>query len=247
MKTIFLLLGLTVATALAADSAALIKKGDELDKQFKTPEALAVFLEADKAQPNNAEVLYRIAREYGLSMNDVSSKSEKVTFGKKALEAAKRAVEADPRNANAQLALAISYGRLALLSDNKTKIEYSKLIHKHALVASELDPKNDLAWHVLGAWTHGIAELKGLTRSIATMIYGELPKATNEEAVEYFQKAIALNPERVGNYLELGHTYVSMGEKAKAKSAFEKGLSLPNQEKDDAEAKARARVTLKQL
>lgn len=246
MKT-FIILLLTIAVTFAADTTALLQKGDELDRQFKTKEALAVFLEADQADPKNAEILYRIAREYGLSMNDTGSKSEKIALGKKALEAAKQAVSADPRNANAQLSLSISYGRLALLSDNNTKIEYSKLIQKHALIASQLDPKNDLAWHVLGAWSHGMADLNGFMRTVAKVIYGEIPKATNEEAIGYFQKAIALNSKRVGNHLELGHTYVSMGEKAKAKAAFEKGLNLPSQEKDDAEAKDRARLALKGL
>src|SRR5580698_2480913 len=81
MKTVVLLLSLGLAVAAPAapseEVAALLKKGDALDKQLKTSEALAVYLEADKADPNDAEILHRIAREYGLSMDDVGDDASK--------------------------------------------------------------------------------------------------------------------------------------------------------------------------
>ncbi|NBV85366.1 MAG: hypothetical protein EBS01_03675 [Verrucomicrobia bacterium] len=43
--------------------ADLLKKGDALEAQLKTAEALDVFLEAEKADPKNAEILRRIAKQ----------------------------------------------------------------------------------------------------------------------------------------------------------------------------------------
>lgn len=233
------------STPLLAESVEeLIKKGDELDAMFEISQALAVYLEANKVSPNNAEVLHRIAKEYGLSMNDVSGKEAKRENGEKALEYAKRAVEADPGNAQAQLALAISYGRVAELMDNKTKIQYSKKIEEHARKSLELDPNNDVAYYVLGAWNYELANLNPVVRVMAKAIYGSLPPASNEKAIEYLEKAIALNPNRIGSHVDLGRAYLAAGQKEKGKAELQKALSMPNREKDDNAAKAKARSAL---
>ena len=221
------------------------RKGDALDADLKTKEALAVYLEAEKLQPNDANLLHRIAKQYGESMDDVTSKADKQALGEKSLDYAKRAVTADPNNAMAQLAAAVGYGRIAPYLDNKTKIAYSKLVKQYVDKSIALDPNNDLAYHVLGAWNYELANLNSILRVIAKLIYGEIPAASNEEAVKNFKKAIELNPKRLANQVELGRTYVAMGQKDLAKAALEKGLAMPNRVRDDDEEKRRAREALK--
>jgi tetratricopeptide (TPR) repeat protein len=238
---------LAAATLAADDLAALLKKGDALDKQLKNAEALAVYLDADKASPNNAEVLHRVAKEYGLSMDDVSDDASKRERGMKALDFAKRAVAADGNNATAHLALAVSYGRLAPLMDNKTKIAYSKLVKEQVDRSLKLDDSNDLAYFVLGDWNYELANLNSILRMVASAIYGSLPAASNEDAVECFKKAIALNPTRVGSYVELGRTYAALKQSSLAAASLKKALSMPNREKDDDGAKQRAREALQKL
>ncbi len=237
-------LALLVTTSLAEDASGLIQKGDALDAKFQTAEALEVFREADKASPNNAEVLRRIANEYGLSMSEVSSKEAKKERGEQAMEYARRAVAADPGNSAAQLALAISYGRVAELLDNKTKIEYSKKIEEYAKRALELDPNNDLACYVLGAWNYELANLNPVVRAIAKAVYGSLPPASNEKAIEYLRRAISLNPNRIGPRVDLGRALIAAGEREKGRAELEKALSMPNRERDDATAKTKARQAL---
>jgi len=249
MKYVWTTLLLTIAHAFAQDDfASLLKRGDQLDAQLKTKEALAVYLEAEKLQPANAELLHRIAKQYGESQNDVSSKDEKRSVGMTALDYSKRAVAADPKNSMAHLALAVCYGRVAPFLDNKTKIAYSKLVKEHAEKARDLDPRtNDLVYHVLGAWNYELANLNPVLRAVAQFIYGKLPSASNEAAVENFKKAVELNPRRLANYIELGRTYAAMGKSDEARAALEKGLSLPNRERDDPETKERGRAALKKL
>jgi tetratricopeptide (TPR) repeat protein len=244
---LFALLTTSLVSFGAEDYASLMKRGDALDAKFKTKEALAVYLEAEKLQPNDAELLHRIAKQYGESMLDVSSKSEKKALGEKSLEYSKRAVAADPKNATAQLALAVSYGRVATYMDNKTKIAYSKLVKEHVDKSIALNPNNDLAWHVLGAWEYELANLNTVLRAVAGIVYGTLPSASNEDAVKAFKKALELNPRRVANHVELGRTYLAMGNKTAAKAALEKGLSLPDQQRDDPDVKQRAREALKKV
>jgi tetratricopeptide (TPR) repeat protein len=230
-----------------ADFPSLLKKGDQLDAELKTKEALATYLEAEKLQPTNADLLHKIAKQYGESMNDVATKAEKKALGEKALAYSKRSVAADSKNPQAQLALAVSYGRVAPFLDNKTKIAYSKLVKQHVERSLALDQKNDLAWHVLGAWHYELANLNPILRTIANVIYGTIPAASNEAAVKSFKKAIELNPRRVANHVELGRTYIALGQKDLAKGSLEKGLTLPNRQRDDEQVKRRAREALKKL
>jgi tetratricopeptide (TPR) repeat protein len=236
------------AFALGAETpAALEAKGDALDKQLRTREALAVYLEAEKAGPPDSEVLRKIAKQYAESMAGTASKAEKRKLGEQALDYAKRSVAADARNPKALLSLAICYGRLAPLMENRTKIEYSRLVKEYVDRTLKLDPSDDYAWHVLGAWNYELANLNPVLRGLAGLIYGTLPSASNEKAVECFRKSVELAPQRVSHHIELGRTYAALGQKQLARDAIERGLSLPSREKDDEDTKQRGRTALQRL
>lgn len=84
-------------------------------------------------------------------------------------------------------------------------------------------------------------------RYLAEMIYGSLPKGSNEEAEHAMRKAIELNPNRLMHYIELGRIYAQMGRKDDARQFINKGLAMPDSEKDDPETKQRGRETLQKL
>ncbi len=249
MKTFFAILALAFTTvAQAADSTqALIARGDAFDRQLKTRDALNAYLEAEKTEPKDADLLRKIAKQYAELMPEVSAKAERRKLGEQALDYAKRAATLDPRDAKAQLSAAICYGRLAPLLDNRTKIEYSRLVKQYVERAIKLDPSDDYSWHVLGAWNYELANLNSLLRGVAGLIYGTLPSASNEKAAECFQKAIELAPQRVSHHVEIGRTYAAMGREDLARTALQRGLSLPSREKDDEDTKARGRAALGRL
>ena len=244
---VFLLTSLV--TCLMADdrASALIRQGDELDAAMKTPEALAKYLEAAKLSPNDANLLYRIAKQYGESMNDAKKVADQRGFATKALEVSQRAVAADPTNPQAQVALAISYGRLAPFLENKQKIAYSKLVKEHAEKALALDDRCELAYHVLGAWNYELAGFGMLMRALVKVTYGGLPEASYAAAEQHFLKGCALNPQRVANFVELGRTCQKLDKPAEARVYLEKGLTLPSIYRDDEATKDRARAALKEL
>ena len=248
MKKLAFIFLLSVSSLLGAvDVTALLKRGDQLDAQLKTQQALAVYQEAEKQAPNSAEVLYRIARQYALSSNDVADDKNKKVVTLKALEYAKKAVAADDSSADAHLALAICYGRAALFMDMKTKIAYSKEVKAEADKAMRLNPKDHYTHHVLGAWNYEMTKLSGVPRFIAETIYGAFPASSYETAETYFQNAIKLSPQSVAHGIELGITQQALGKKDKAKESISKGLALASREKDDENCKARGRLALKNL
>ncbi len=225
----------------------LIRKTDALDAKNRNAEALVVIQQADQLSPGNAEILYRLAKQKAQLMLDAKSSAERKQLGSEALDAAQRAVAADPKSAEAHLALSIVYGRLAQDESAPRKVELSRLIRDEAEIAAKLDPKEDYAWHVLGRWNYEMANFNAVLKALAQAIYGKFPDASNEKAVEYLEKAVALRPDRVVHQIELGRAYLAIGEKDKARAALEKGLSLPSVAKDDNETKERGRKALSQL
>ncbi|MBN8711460.1 MAG: hypothetical protein BGO12_10435 [Verrucomicrobia bacterium 61-8] len=225
----------------------LIRKTDALDAKNRNAEALVVIQQADQLSPGNAEILYRLAKQKAQLMLDAKSSAERKQLGAEALDAAQRAVAADPKSAEAHLSLAIVYGRIAQDESARRKVELSRLIRDEAEIAAKLDPKEDYAWHVLGRWNYEMANFNAVLKALAQAIYGKFPDASNEKAVEYLEKAVALRPDRVVHQIELGRAYLAIGEKDKARAALEKGLSLPSLAKDDNETKERGRKALSQL
>jgi tetratricopeptide (TPR) repeat protein len=225
----------------------LVKKGDAFEASLDNQKALDAYLAAEKIAPPDAELLRRIAQEYAELMTDTNSDDEKRDLGAKAIDYAKRAAAAGPNDAMAQLAVAVCYGRVAPLMDNRTKIAYSRLVKEYADKALALDPNNDLTYNVLGSWNYELASLNPILRSIAGWIYGTLPDASYEEAAKDFQKALRLNPNRLANHIGLGRADAALGKTAEARTELDRGLSMPDQAKDDPYVKEKARETLKSI
>lgn len=226
---------------------ALMEKGDVFDQQLQPTQALNYYLPANKLEPNNVELLIRIARQYRHLMSDTSSKKEKLRLGRLSLGFALRAAALAPNNPEAQLSPAISYGKMLPYMGSKEQVETSPLIKKAVDRTLQLDPTNDTAWHILGRWNRVLADINVVKRVLAGALYGKLPVTTNEEAERDLLKAISINPNRLIHYIELGRIYAQMGRKEEARKCIQKGLAMPDKEKDDPEMKEIGRDLLKKL
>jgi tetratricopeptide (TPR) repeat protein len=243
-RTAFLLICSTTWAGTATD---LMKNGDALDATLQASAALSFYLAAERMEPENAHLLTCIARQYRHLMVDATSREEKLKLGGIALQYAQRAATLAPNDSEAQLAPAIAYGKLLPFQNLKEQTETARRIKAEAERAVNLDPQNDLAWHVLGRWHKVLASVTGIKRTMAQLFFGELPAASNEDAVSCFQKAIEINPTRLMHYIELGQTYAQMGRTADARKMITKGLAMPDVEKDDPELKRLGRETLAKL
>lgn len=225
----------------------LIAKGEVFDQRLQASEALNCFLPAEKLQPKNPHLLVCISRQYRHLMSDATSVGEKLKLGATALVYARKAAAAGPNSSEAQLAPGITYGRLLPLESTGEQVEASRSIKASCEKALKLDPRNDLAWHIIGRWHRVVADVSSIKRALGSLVYGSLPTSTNEESVKCFEKAIQINPNRPMHYIELGRTYVQMGRASDARKVLEKGLSLRDTEKDDPETKRIGRQLLATL
>jgi tetratricopeptide (TPR) repeat protein len=236
------------STAAGSESAQeLIQQGDVFYAKLQAAEALKFYLPAEKLDPSNVRLLVHIAREYRHLMSDATNAAEKLQLGNTALDYAQRAVALAPNNPETQLAVAISYGKMLPIEGARDQIATSRLIKIAADKVIALDPNNDLAWHILGRWYLALADVGAVKRVLAQVTYGKLPPAKYEDAVQCFEKAIALNPNRLMHCIELGRTYAQMGRDADARKLITKGLAMPETEKDDPETKKLGGQILKKL
>ena len=222
----------------------LLKKGKAFEKEFQAQDALPLYLAAEKLDPKNTELLVRIARQYRYLMTDASDTLEKLRLGRLALEYSTRAAACGPKDCDAQLATAITLGKMLQYLPAKQQVAASPQIKESVDKALAVDSHNDTAWHVLGRWNRVLAEVSSAKRLVAGVIYGQLPKGSYEEAEQAMKKAIALNPNRLMHYIELGRIYAETGRKEEARELINKGLAMPDREKDDPETKQRGRETL---
>lgn len=238
---------LTCPASQAQTAKDLMGLGDGFDRTFQAAKALQHYIPAERLEPQNVPLLLRIARQYRHLMTDATSNTEKLRLGGIALGYGQRAAALAPNDSEAQLSPAITYGKMLPLQGSKEQVDASPRIKAGADKAIRLDPRNDVAWHVLGRWHQALANVGGVKRALGGLIYGKLPTTTNEAAVACFDKAIAINPTRLRHYIELGRTYAQMGKNAEARLFIQKGMSMPNMEHDDPELKQRGRDALAKL
>ena len=247
LSLLWALLCLSGVAARGEGADALIIKGDQFDQQLQANEALQYYLPANKLEPKNVDILLRISRQYRHLMSDTSPKNEKLRLGYISLEFALRAATLAPNNAEAQLSPAISYGKMLPFMGSRDQVDASPRIKAGVDRTLQLDPNNDTAWHILGRWNRVLANINLMKRMLAKALYGDLPVTTNEAAENCLLRAIAINPNRLIHYIELGRIYAQMGRKEEARKYILRGLSMPNREKDDPEMKEIGQETLKKL
>ncbi len=247
LRLVLILAALAASPVFAASAEDLVKAGLAAEARLETGAALRHFLEADKLKPNDPFILQKIARQYSDSVVDTRDDEEKKRLAQTALDYSLRAVRLEPTNPENVLSVAVSHGKLAVYSDTRTKIEYSRLIKEEAERALALDPNYDWAHHVLGRWHYEVASLGPTTRFFVRLVYGGLPPASNDAAISHLEKAVSLSPQTLAHHLELGFAYLEAGREADARAAFDRGLALPSTEKHDEDAKARARRALARL
>jgi tetratricopeptide (TPR) repeat protein len=209
--------------------------------------ALELFLQADQAQPNDARILQKIAQQYSDLVVEQLTADQKKQYAETALGYARRAVALDPANPVNVLSLAVCHGTLAVYSDTRTKIKYSRLVREEAERARQLDPNYAWAHHLLGRWHYEVATLGATSRFLVRLLYGGLPDASLDRSLHHLRLAAALEPGELNHWLELGFACAAAGDPAGARREWARGLAMPPQRRQDEAAKLRAREALARL
>lgn len=219
---------------------------DQLREQREFREAISRLTTLREAHPENVQVLWRLAFTWADLGKASERQHQRKDAYKTALSHAEDALSADSASAWAHLAMAMAEGRVALNAGTQERIQRSRAVKHHAEQAIELDSSLAGAYHIRGRWHREVASLGFFQRALLKTVYGGLPDASYEQAVQDFTRAIELE-DRPFHHLELGKTYLKMDRPEAARREFETVLDLPRSDPFDSEYKAEARQLLEEL
>mmetsp|Transcript_25190 Transcript_25190/g.30495 ORF Transcript_25190/g.30495 Transcript_25190/m.30495 type:complete len:332 (+) Transcript_25190:416-1411(+) len=145
-------------------------------------------------------------------------------FINEAMRVSDEVMKEHPNWARAHLATAVNYGRLALYSDNKTKVSLCDKVKEEAEEAIRLNPNDDMAWHCLGRWNYEVANVNPVVKVVMKHWYGGDISATYADAIHHYSKAAAIAPTRPHHQYELAKVQLKMGNRDTAIATMHKAL-----------------------
>jgi tetratricopeptide (TPR) repeat protein len=177
------------------------------------------------------------------------NENERKTLYKNAEQYARRAVAANPNDAEGHFQLARAIGRNALTMGTRDRIKYAGEVRQQALDALKANPKHAGADHVMGMWNAEVMRLNGLSRMIAKNFLGGkvFGEASWDNALKYLEEAVALEPNRITHRLDLAGVYVDRDMKNKAIEQYEWIAKAPVSDFNDAKYKEQAAQRLREL
>jgi tetratricopeptide (TPR) repeat protein len=235
----------SVAAQTAADHIAL---GDRDHAAMNAPSALHHYEEAIKLDPKSYEALWKASRE-AVDVGEFAPPAERDANYTLAEQYARRAVEANPNDAEGHFNLARALGRRALSLGKRDQVKYAGDVRTHALEALKFDPKHPGALHVMGMWNYNVMRLSGMTRFMAkTFLGGKVFDSANwADAQRYMEESVAADPGRLVHHLDLARVYVARDDKAKAVEQYELVIKGPRTEYNDKHYQAEAEAELRGL
>jgi tetratricopeptide (TPR) repeat protein len=218
-------IGLSVP-AFSEDVETLIQQADQSESQGETESAIKLLKTADSASQQNPQIEKRLSRLYARHIQEISDQAQKRRDAEMSVALGKKAVSKIPNDAQARIALAAAYGQICWFVDEKTRVDYSKQIYLQVTKGLDLDPTNDYGHLILARWNFEMATLNPVLKGIAELVYGQMPAASTQAAVNHFKRAIELAPQRIIHHAEYAKALEALGEKAEAREEWTKVTQL---------------------
>jgi tetratricopeptide (TPR) repeat protein len=238
---------LAASLADAQTAASHIALGDKEYVAMNAAAALRHYQAAMADDPKSYEALWKASRSaVDLGSYERNDEMRGVHFRNAELYA-RHAVEANPSEAEGHFSLARALGKNALTQGPRARIKYAGDVRAQALECLKIDPKHPGCLHVMGMWNAEVMRLNGFTRMMAKNFLGGkvFGSASWPEAKRYMEESVANEPDRIVHHVDLAGVYRDMGDKAKARAAYEMAMKLPNRDYNDRHYKGEADAGLR--
>lgn len=248
MKLMIIALIFCTSFLLAQSLDDLIKQADHFSTvTFEREKSLEKLLQAEKIDPNNYEVLWRISRSYidigeHLPHKTDVEKENQLKYYLQSLEYAEKAIASKPNESNGYVRRAIANGRVALFKGVWSAIDYVKQVKADCEKAIALDPNNDVAYYIL-ARTHS----KLCEKSKWIRVPLGLGWANMEDAIKNYEKALSLKNNFIMYRLDAARAFLEDENTAKAKEYLIAIAAYPKQDEDDDTYRSEAKELLEKI
>lgn len=210
---------------------------------------LAQYEQVLQRDPNAFDALVGATRE-AVELGEFEKDSKvRTDLYRRATDYARRAVAAQPNNADTHFHLARALGRTALSLGPRDRVKYAVEVRDEALRAVALEPKHAGALHVLGVWNAEVLRLNAFERTFARAFLGGqvLSTASWKDAMRYMEESVAVEPNRLVHRLDLARVYRDAGRRADARTQYQAALGCPSTDPNDAQYRAAAEAELQKL
>jgi tetratricopeptide (TPR) repeat protein len=242
---LFAFLSVMSAPCLASDRD-VGQRVDLLLSQGANEQAWQILQEFQGTKVSRVEILWRMARtQYEMGRLEESG-DQAMAYFQEAEKYARSAIAEAPGKSDGYKWLAIAIGAQAKYTGTETRVRQSREIKENIEKAIALAPDDDIAYLVLSRWHYKISELSFVARTLANMLYGELPEASLKEAEDLLLRAIGIH-DRIAHRYNLARVYDRMDRQKDAMIQYEKALLLPVTFPEEAEELAKARIRLQKL
>ncbi len=225
----------------------LLKEGDVLVDRFENNLALQKYLEALRHDSADAEILWRISRTYidigeHLPIGTDLEKGRQLETYETALMYAEKAVSADHKSSMAYTRRSIANGRIALFRGIWESLSLVKRTKADIDTALALNPENDVANYILGRVHAKVIEKPRFLRWPLGLGWANV-----EDALKYFEKAIALKPDFIMYRLDCARAYVEDDNYKMARKHLEAIKQIGTSDEDDEQFRREAAELMKEI
>jgi regulator of microtubule dynamics protein 3 len=244
-KMLVLLVALLPLFTTAQTVDELVAQGvSQMDRQLEGA-ALATFTKVLAKEPNNYAGLWRSALLKTRIGNRINEVEDQATYFRSAKDLATKAIAANPNDAEGYFVMSVALGRMALISGSKEKVAMSKDIQSNAMKAINLNSKHAGAWHILGKWNYGVANLNFAEKAAANVLFGGVPKdASNDKALQCYNTALTLKPNYILYMYDKAEVLYTLGKIDECKTTLNAAIALQPFTPDDPTTQAKCRALL---
>lgn len=236
-----------IAGSVRADEPPALGAADAAFLAMDYPTAVAGYEALLRASPEDAKILWRLARTYICLAEGEDDERPPRSICETAREFALRSIGADSTLAEGHTWLAASLGYIALYEGVRRQAEITKEILEETELALRLNPRDDAALSIRGSLFRALGNVGWMKRQVASLLFGGVPPGGFEEAEEALRKAIAIAPDVMRHSYELGVLYLDWGKEEDARRVLEQAASMPVRVAIDRPRREKIKLLLAQL
>jgi tetratricopeptide (TPR) repeat protein len=241
-----MVLALLSMLQVSATPAATMAAADSAFKRLDYPAALASYRQALSVAPDQAEVLWKLARLRVIQSEATDSGLDEPLL-REAEQYARRAVRSDPGCAEARVWLAGTIGFLTLTAPVGDQITLSREIMAQTDTALLLKPHDDVVYSIRGSFYHALGNVGWVKKNLAALFLGSVPPGGYAESEAALRKAIELAPQVMRHQYELAILYIDWGREEEAVEVLRRAALLPVQVTSDVPRLKKVRSLLRDL
>lgn len=228
-------------------SEQLLNRANSLFESYQERQALRLYEEVLKKDADNHEALWKASFLSARVGNRISNEEVQEKHFFKAMDYAEKALSEEPNKVESYYAMCVALGRMAIISDAKNRVAVTRKVEKMFNKGLSIEPDHPGLLHVKGYLKYRLANASAIETMAGNVLFGGLPEATNQEAIDILKRAVTNRPDYLLYQYDLGQAYMAAGRETDAKEMFQQVVNAKSLTPDDPQIKSDARAKLAEL